>query len=107
MKKVEICIKRTFSLGFSTGRTLIGCLLSSSIYTEGIREREGVAIVQESKLPANFNTRDIWTLHICRKRDYRVFEENMGWETRPHYLNAWGGLNSIMLSRPIFSSNGP
>jgi len=44
----------------------------------------------------------------CTKVDlcYRVFEENMGWETRPHYLNAWGGLN-IMLSRPIFSSNGP
>jgi len=26
----------------------------------------------------------------------------MGWETRPHYPHAWGGLN-IMLSRPIFS----
>jgi len=28
----------------------------------------------------------------------------MGWETRPHYLNAWGGLN-IMLSRPMYVCN--
>jgi len=38
--------------------------------------------------------------------NYGPFAENMGWETRPHYLNTWSGLK-IMLSQPIFSANGP